>query len=351
MSHKILYLGEKIIFVTSGADQVNKRNQELLEEKFNVTYLPLVKGCLHKVFLGIVNPYLKEIDNMLSAGIYKYVFVPQSLFGRACKHIKNKFPKIKIITFFHNIEVYYAAEYRKINGLKAFPFYLATKYWETQCCKYTDYCITLNMRDSRLLKDIYNKEAVLELPTSFKDNFNEARAIAVDNNTKYSNIDFLFVGVAFFANTEAVQWFIDNVMPRVKGNFYVIGKGMDKYPFQNMSNNVHIYGFVNDLTDFYYRARMVVLPIHVGGGMKTKTAEALMYSKTILGSKEAFEGYEIDKQCMYLCETAEDYINRIESLSTHPTKINPASRDLFKKHYSNNALRKKFNSFITTIHE
>jgi len=37
----------------------------------------------------------------------------------------------------------------------------------------------------------------------------------------------------------------------------------------------------------------VILPIISGSGMKTKTAEALMYGKSIIGIKEAFEGYKM----------------------------------------------------------
>ena len=68
-------------------------------------------------------------------------------------------------------------------------------------------------------------------------------------------IDYLFVGVSFFANVEAVQWFINNVMPMVDGHFHVVGKGMNKALFHNVTNRVHIHGYVDDLSDYYYRAR------------------------------------------------------------------------------------------------
>lgn len=40
----------------------------------------------------------------------------------------------------------------------------------------------------------------------------------------------------------------------------------------------------------------MVMPIFSGSGMKVKTAEALMYGKFLIGTKEAFEGYEIDEK-------------------------------------------------------
>lgn len=43
--------------------------------------------------------------------------------------------------------------------------------------------------------------------------------------------------------------------------------------------------------------------------MKTKTAEALMYGKTIIGTKEAFEGYVLDEKAMKLCSNAQEFID------------------------------------------
>lgn len=351
MKNKILYIGEKITYPKSGADQVNKRNQTLLECNFEVVYLPTVSGPFFKLFFKITDEYLKLIDKVLDNNIFEYIFVEQSLYGRACKHIKKKYPNFKILLFFHNIEIQYAYEYLKASGLKAIPFFLSVKHWEKLSCKYADYCITLNKRDSQLLYKMYNRISNFELPTSFPDLYDEHKAaLSVENNNS-DPIDYLFVGVSFFANIEAVQWFINNVMPKVSGHLYVVGKGMDNIKFDNLNERIHIHGFVDDLSEYYYRARLVISPIHIGGGMKTKTAEALMYGKVILGSKEAFEGYEIDGRCMFLCNSAEDYLEHISLIESSYTKTNSAARRMFKNLYSNQAQQERFNLFIQNIHE
>lgn len=343
MKSRVLYLGGKIINPSSGADQVNRRNQQLLESVFDVSYLPFVDGLLSKIYLGCTDKYLKTIDIAMKNVAFEYVFIQQSHFGRACRHIKKNYPNIKIIMFFHNIERQYADEYMKTRGLKAFPFYLLINYWERRSAKYADYCITLNNRDSKLLKSLYGRDSDLELPTSFPDLFDAEKANRIIGDNNFPLVDYLFVGVAFFANIEGVQWFIDKVMPKVEGNFYVVGKGMENKWFNNVSERVHILGYVDDLSSYYYRARYVVSPIHVGGGMKTKTAEALMYGKTILGSKEAFEGYEVDDKCMVLCESVDDYV---KNLIKGENKTNVNSRSLFLKHYCDTVNKNKFYNFI-----
>lgn len=345
---KLLYIGHCIDRITSGADQVNKRNQQLLTEIFhgNIVYLGTsVNRISDKIFLGISKMTLASIRRELDTGEYTHVFIAQSLMGRAARFVKKNYRSVIVITFFHNIEVQYAREYVKTNGFKAIPFYLTVKWWENIGTRYSDKFITLNERDSALLKRIYNKKVTIEIPTSFDDKYEDAQAIRSLTQAQDA-VDYLFVGVAFFANIQGVQWFIDNVMPRIKGNLYIVGKGMDKVSFNNLTNNIHIYGYVEDLADFYYRARMVVSPIFVGGGMKTKTAEALMFGKNIVGTEEAFEGYRIDDRCMYKCSTPDDFAQSI-ALLQGCTTFNQYSRDLFKNYYSTdvalNALKRIFN--------
>lgn len=199
--------------------------------------------------------------------------------------------------------------------------------------KVSDFNITLNRRDSNLLKLFYGKDSDLELPTSFDDKFNEQKRVELIRNCN-EQIDYLFVGVAFFANIQGVQWLIDNVMPKVSGNLYVIGKGMDHVEFKNLNDRIRIKGFVDDLSFYYYNVTCVVSPIFVGGGMKTKTAEALMFGKQIIGTKEAFEGYVIDDSCMCECNTADEFICALER-DHKPLKT--ASRILFNTYYSTKA--------------
>jgi glycosyltransferase involved in cell wall biosynthesis len=197
--------------------------------------------------------------------------------------------------------------------------------------------ITLNHRDSRRLKEVYGVTATAELPTSFSDTYDENKAQKLDAGSQ-SEITYLFVGRAFFANVEGVQWFITNVLPNIKGTLYVVGSGMDKDAFADLTNRVKILGYVDNLSEVYYKARFVVSPILSGAGMKTKTAEALMFGKTIIGTTEAFEGYELTDGATYLCNTADEWISTINRLKSQSSNINLVSRSLFKKNHCTEAL-------------
>ena len=332
---KLLYIGEKQDKVVHGWDQVNKRNQVVVEQLFDVVdYLPLeFHTFLGKVYIGITDVFLKKLD-MVLLNNYDYIFVCQSTCGRVCKHIKKKYPQIKLITFFHNIEKYYAKQYLNVSGIKALPYYIRASIFEKMAVKYSDYCITLNERDSNLLKDIYGKPADAIMPTSLEDKFQNK-----DSLTKSSDdlIDYLFVGTAFYPNVEGVQWFINCVMPKVRGKLTVVGKGMRESLFSNLNDRISIYGFVDDLSDYYRRSKCVVSPIFHGGGMKTKTAEALMYGKFILATKEALVGYVVDTDCMKECQSADEFVESIAILEESHQTFYQQSRDIFLQYCSYNS--------------
>lgn len=330
---KLLYVGKKQLILKHGWDHVNKRNQVVVEHLFNdVVYIPLDYNSIsHYLNFGVTNKVIDHILSELKNG-YDYVFVCQSLCGRICKIIKKNYPNVKIITFFHNIEKHYAHEYKKVSGIRAIPYYLRVFVWEKMAVKYSDYYITLNERDSDMLKKYYGCEADVIMPTSLKDNFSEYNSLS--NEEPKINIDYLFVGSAFYANINGIQWFIDNVLPHVSGNLYIVGLNMSEDKFRNLSNRVHVLGFVENLSLFYNQAKIVISPIFHGGGMKTKTAEAMMYGKCIVGTKEAFEGYRLAPDCMFLANTKEDYISILNGLRESKQLFYPSSRTLFIKEYS-----------------
>lgn len=339
---KIIYIGFNIEKVGNGADAINLRNIKLLKSIFgdNISFVHPTGGSVWKnLFFGISRSVLKTIDLLLMDGSINHIFIAQSLYGRAAKYIKGKYPSIKVITFCHNIEVDYAKSYLKSSGIKAFPFYLAVKIWERAAINNSDKIITLNKRDSNRLKKLYHVTSSCELPTSFDDVFDVIHASSFINGN-LPPVDYLFVGMAFFPNIQGVQWFIDNIINNVEGHFYVVGKGMDKVNFKNLNNRIHILGYVDDLSEYYYRAKLVVSPIFTGAGMKTKTAEALMYGKTIIGTSEAFEGYKIDTRCMMVANTKIEFIEIINKLRTVDRSIScKSARDLFLTNYETKVLK------------
>lgn len=366
---------EKLLFISSynffednfGGGKASLRNYELLSKIFNVYYiflsrdektlkqnknsLPATKNKLHTLLTNIFgyNGYLtytteKKILKIIDSNKYNYIFFDTSNYGKITKKIKLKYPNIKIITFFHNIEYDFEKEnYRVISNFMkiAYLFKIKASYKnEKMSTKYSDYIITLNKRDSRRLKILYEREADLELPITFKDKL-DLKNMICPIQEEY----ILFVGSLFFANYYGIKWFIENVMPYINKTLVIIGKDFELKKLELERKNVKVIGTVKNVDEYYINATCVVMPIFNGAGMKVKTAEALMYGKLIYGTTEAFEGYEIEYEKVGgLCNTKEEFIKKLKDSNNR--KFNEYSRKIFLEKYSFGCSEKIMKKFI-----
>lgn len=80
----------------------------------------------------------------------------------------------------------------------------------------------------------------------------------------------------------------------------------------------------------------MIAPIFDGSGMKTKVAEALMYGKKIIGTPEAFSGYEgVADQAGWVCATANEFVAAIADAESEVTQpFYPELRMLYEEKYS-----------------
>ena len=187
------------------------------------------------------------------------------------------------------------------------------------------------------------------------------RKILKEEN-KIGNKEFklLFVGVGtFLPNIQGIEFFIKNVIPYIEAKLEIVGKNteLNKEKWESLNSKVEVKGTVDSLDNYYNEADAVIAPIFIGGGMKVKTAEALSYGKTIFGTTEAFEGYEVDyKKVGGLCDTAEEFIQTINNYiewwknNDKPT-FNKYSYQIFKEKYSYEASLKSFKEIFKEVEE
>lgn len=221
--------------------------------------------------------------------------------------------------------------------IKAYPSYRMVLKRERTNAMLADCNIVHNKRERDAYHYYYKKEPDLYLPVFIADKFSEIKGI----NPGYKGFSLLFIGSNFGPNLSGLRWFTENVMPNLSDgiNLYVVGQGMKVLANETIyqKNNINIIGEVEDLAPWYYHADVVVEPIFEGDGMKTKTVEAMMFGKTILGSDEAFCGYEgLDA---YLCNTSEEFISRINAYKQNGVeKFNDEIRNIYLNKYSESAV-------------
>lgn len=360
---KVLYINiiNTMEKTETGGSFINKRNFNLMcdiygednLEVYDMIYYSSALKTFYNSLFGRAGGYKKKDFNNIVTIINKkqisVVFMGFSNAGTLAKDLKKKFSDIKIMTFCQNNQYIFLKQ-----SLKSFTWIkralycfniLSTYTSEKNACKYSDLLITINKRDSEEFNKIYKRKADYIIPISFSDKFDPNRIIKRKENEQF----ILFVGSNFFGNTEGLFWFIENCMDQINYKLVVVGSGMDVYKGKYPEKNIEFLGFVEDLSEYYYKAAALVLPIISGSGMKTKTCEALMYGKTIFGTKEAFQGYECDyNKIGYLCTTDQDFIDKINLFMQKENTLvfNQYSRDVFKEKYSYEVIVEKLKNFL-----
>lgn len=158
----------------------------------------------------------------------------------------------------------------------------------------------------------------------------------------------LFVGSLFGPNLDGVKWYVINVAPYVKYKTLVVDKGFETVKDELFCDNVEIIGTLEDMSEYYNGAKAVVMPILYGDGMKVKTAEGLMYGKTVIGTTEAFEEYSVKNgQEGYCVNTSEEFIDVINNKELVANST--FSRELYEKNYSLTTCTRELKNFFDQL--
>lgn len=304
-----------------------------------VMYMPL------GYYFGLTPKRVKEIIHLAQG--YDVVFVDRSVFGIVAKRLKESGYRGRVVCFFHNVEVvYFSAKYsNKFNPMRWLVVPCADRN-DRWSCRYADRTISLSTRDDEELFRRYGRHADVLIPVAFVDRY---KRDTYPSELTAEKPLCMFLGAYFPANVEGIEWFVKNVLPKVNIRMQIVGKGMEKLKEAEwMRPDIEVLSNVPDLEPLFEGADIMVLPIFKGSGMKVKTCESLMYGKNIIGTPEAWSGYELDyAKAGACCLTTDEFITAINDFCTHPRpRHNAYSREVFVNQYSADRMVDKFRAVL-----
>lgn len=351
---------KKILFINlNGLDDGNFggpkgtiRNFEALKRYADVDAIQIKRKSTLKSGISILQGFyppinrcdLKKIHKMVSEVNYDLVFFDSSVYGRIISCVKKM--GIKVAVFYHNCEFDYVDVRIQNNMLKNRIYKFLARISEKTASENSDFRIVFTDRDKQRIENLYNCSVDYVIPLGIRDQY---KAIEQNKSTKEKYC--LLLGVLCSANLEGYDWFRREVSPKLNCKTIIAGKGFEKYEIQWKTNKVQVIGFVDDLNSIYEDALCVAIPLFSGGGMKVKTAEALMFGKYIFGTDEAFVGFELDdNQVGGRCNKADEFIDKINKLINNTDDFsNSYSRELYERKYSVSASLKEFKDLIDKI--
>lgn len=349
---KMLYVGQSANGMSTGTHYVNSRNSSCLKTIYGNNYFEilhegtgytnkfkLIKNLITGYFENNDLKFEKRVIDVIKQNNINKVFLGHAFYGKLARKLRMTFgDSIVIYTFMHNIETDVARQaINKRTSLRSLYGLRIARYNEPLSIKYSDKIILLNERDNALLNNRYGLQKTILLPITF-----EIIPFCERQERNFEVLNLLFVGSKFPPNQQGIEWFIKHVMPLLPDNvcLYVVGREMEYLQSEvQLPPSVKAIGGVNDLAEWYRKADIVICPIFEGGGMKTKTAEAMQHGKPILGTKESFEGYNVDfSRIGGVCETPESYVTSISGFLNDRELLSKCSRysyDVFCEQFSN----------------
>ena len=285
------------------------------------------------------------------------VYIDNSVSGVLIRALKRQDPKLRVISFFHDIEAVWMREQCRTDAWFRRPAYAAMIRGEMLTVRHGDCNIVLNERDARLFRQVYGKDPEAELPVVLEMDPPERTAEAGGRHIAGTPLQLLFIGAEYGPNLEGLRWFLRQVMPRLEGRaeLTIAGLRMEKYreELEGMAPGVTVAGTVEDLEPYYEAADAVIAPISAGGGMKVKTGEALARGKILVSLPEGLEGWidtvpeGLEGRILFCCKDAEEFRQALESLQGQTfARRQPALTGWMYRTYSADAAAERYRRIL-----
>ena len=185
------------------------------------------------------------------------------------------------------------------------------------------------------------------------------------HNTDYSTtqrIGILFVGgFRHVPNISGVYWFAKNVLPELKKlNFSeginIIGSGLTPDQNAELSNlGLNMLGFQPELDEHYQSAKVVIVPLITGAGLKGKLAEALSYGVPTVTTSIGAEGFKPANNGQFPFVVSDDpldfarHIVRISAESVRAEELSVASLGYVQDKLSESAVDIAIDGILSQI--
>lgn len=186
---------------------------------------------------------------------------------------------------------------------------------------------------------------VVQWPLYAFDRFGDAPGLAERSPT-----DLLFVaGFAHPPNVDGALWFVKEVLPRITGErpevrLLIVGSNPTPAVQALASGHVVVTGAVSAeaLDTYYRRARLAVVPLRFGAGVKGKVVEALRYGLPLVTTSTGAQGLSEVASVIRIADDPQAFARHVLDLLADPAAWNATSAAMARyaaAHFSREALR------------
>ncbi len=214
--------------------------------------------------------------------------------------------------------------------------------FEAAVCRAADRVLAVSEPDAAMLRRLVPG---LE-PTVIPNGIDTARyrERVGEPEVKMGSAALVFTGkMDFRPNVDAVLWFAETVLPRVRAqvpeaHFVVVGQR----PHRRLARlrnrpGITLTGWVADVRPYIARAAVYVAPLRIGGGTRLKLLEAMAMERAIVATRLGAEGFPVTAgRELLLADRPEAFAQAVVALLRDPARraaLGAAARAFVVRHY------------------
>jgi sugar transferase (PEP-CTERM/EpsH1 system associated) len=187
----------------------------------------------------------------------------------------------------------------------------------------------------------------------------------VDTNMFKPSVDpyipfrVLFTGNMDYApNIDAVTYFASEIWPKIiqkvpNAQFVIAGQRPVPKVLALKSDTIQVTGFIQDLTEEYSKAHIVVSPLRIGAGTQNKVLEALSMNIPVVTTHVGYKGLGLEpNQGALLSTNADEFAqNAIRLLSDSQMRdsIGKSGGEIIRNRFSWNGIAQKLENYFLQI--
>ena len=180
---------------------------------------------------------------------------------------------------------------------KLFLYYNQWKFkqWEPKSIGKCDEVITVSSEDKNTIKKIRFFSNIHVVPNGVDTETH----YMIDGNEEESITIIFVASMDSESNNDGAVFFIKEIFPAIKktipATFYAVGRNPTELlkTFHN-NKDIFITGEVPDVTEYYSKAEVAIVPLRSGGGTRLKILEAMALGVPVVSTSIGCEGLELE---------------------------------------------------------
>ena len=325
----------------SGIDDTNFKNITILNPakplKLDGFKAKLINAIKHRWYMGTLKgpaeatvldfyPVLKQL---YKTETFDYVLMEHLSSMALGKAIKNWWPNAIRIVDQHNVDHLLYKQSHDLRIKKNKKTFDRLKYLESHMHTYADYFLACSTKDvTELLRLNKNRIKGLLVPNGTT----QKKVIQKD----FSEPSLIFCGSLDYApNKNGLLWFYEMIWPKlkmtVKGiTLTVIGRNDhdNAYAPLKIDPQINFIGEVKDVTPYYQKNNIAIVPLLEGSGTRLKILEAMSFGLPVVSTSIGAEGIDyIENKHIIIANKAISFTQKTIMLIGNEALLKEISRE------------------------